>query len=251
MRRKLIAGNWKMNRSPVEADSLAQALKQALCDVAAVDLLVAPPLLAIPAVVARLKQSNIAVGAQNLHHEVSGAFTGEISGEMLKQAGVSACLIGHSERRQLFGDTDEWVAKKVQAALRAKLQPILCVGETLAERDAGKAQEVVIRQVLAGLGRTPPEVVAGMVIAYEPVWAIGTGRTASPEQAQEMHACIRALLRGQYPAFVARDTRVLYGGSVKGSNARSLLSQPDVDGALVGGASLSVDEFKLIVEGAV
>lgn len=250
MRRKLIAGNWKMNRTPVEADTLAQALKQALRDVTAVDLLVTPTFLAIPAVVARLKQSNIAVGAQNLHPEVSGAFTGEISGEMLRQAGVSACLIGHSERRQLFGDTDEIVARKVQAALRAGLQPILCVGETLAERDGGQAEAVVIRQVLAGLGRCAPEVVAGMVLAYEPVWAIGTGRTATPEQAQEMHACIRSLLRQSYPAFVARDMRVLYGGSVKGSNARSLLGQPDVDGALVGGASLVVDEFQAIVAGA-
>ncbi len=250
MRRKLIAGNWKMNRTPVEADTLAQALKQALRDVTAVDLLVTPTFLAIPAVVARLKQSNIAVGAQNLHPEVSGAFTGEISGEMLKQAGVSACLIGHSERRQLFGDTDEIVARKVQAALRAGLQPILCVGETLAERDGGQAEAVVIRQVLAGLGRCAPEVVAGMVLAYEPVWAIGTGRTATPEQAQEMHACIRSLLRQSYPAFVARDMRILYGGSVKGSNARSLLGQPDVDGALVGGASLVVDEFQAIVAGA-
>lgn len=250
MRRKLIAGNWKMNRTPVEADTLAQALKQALRDVTAVDLLVTPTFLAIPAVVARLKQSNIAVGAQNLHPEVSGAFTGEISGEMLRQAGVSACLIGHSERRQLFGDTDEIVARKVQAALRAGLQPILCVGETLAERDGGQAEAVVIRQVLAGLGRCAPEVVAGIVLAYEPVWAIGTGRTATPEQAQEMHACIRSLLRQSYPAFVARDMRILYGGSVKGSNARSLLGQPDVDGALVGGASLVVDEFQAIVAGA-
>jgi triosephosphate isomerase len=169
---------------------------------------------------------------------------------MLKQAGVSACLIGHSERRQLFGDTDEIAARKVQAALRAGLQPILCVGETLAERDGGQAEAVVIRQVLAGLGRCAPEVVAGMVLAYEPVWAIGTGRTATPEQAQEMHACIRSLLRQSYPAFVARDMRILYGGSVKGSNARSLLGQPDVDGALVGGASLVVDEFQAIVAGA-
>lgn len=250
MRRKLIAGNWKMHRSPPEADGLAANLRKVIVDADHADIVVAPTFLSIPAVVARLKHSHIGVAAQNVHAQTQGAFTGEISAEMLKAAGVEWCIVGHSERRQLFAEDDAVVTAKVGACLRAGLRPILCVGETLTERDAGQAEAVVQRQVLAVFSTLSPEVAAGLCIAYEPVWAIGTGRTASPAQAQEMHAFIRGLLATRFPAFVARGMRILYGGSVKGSNAKALLSQPDVDGALVGGASLVAEEFAAIIDGA-
>jgi triosephosphate isomerase len=250
MRRKLLVGNWKMNRNPVEADALAGSLRKLLSEATFADIVVAPPFLSIPAVVSRLRHSNIEVGAQNLHAEASGAFTGEISGEMLKTAGVAWCIVGHSERRQIFGEDDRLVSAKVQACLRAGLRPILCVGETLAERDAGQVDAVVSRQVEAVFQKLNADIAATITIAYEPVWAIGTGRTASPEQAQEVHATIRGLLAAHFPSFVARTSRILYGGSVKGSNARSLLGQADVDGALVGGASLVPEDFAAIVEGA-
>ncbi len=249
-RRPFVAGNWKMHKTPAEADALAEALKRALVGQAQVDVAVAPTFLALPAVVARLKHSGVHVAAQNLHPEPSGAFTGEISGEMLRAVGVSYCIVGHSERRQLFGDTDAFVEKKVQACFRAGLLPILCVGETLAEREAGQAETVVRRQLAAALGKLQPDQMPSVTIAYEPVWAIGTGKVATPGQAQEMHATIREWLAERYPPFVPRGMRILYGGSVKGSNAAGLLSQPDIDGALVGGASLVVDEFLAIVAGA-
>jgi triosephosphate isomerase len=249
-RRPLIAGNWKMFRGPVEADALAAQLKRALVDVGSVDVAVAPPFLSIPAVVSRLKHSGVQVGGQNLHAEVQGAFTGEISGEMLKQSGCSFVLVGHSERRTLFGETDAVVQKKLAAALRAQLTPLLCVGETLSERDAGQVDAVVTRQLHAAYGALGAEQAAQVVIAYEPVWAIGTGRTASADQAQAVHATIRGWLAARYPAWLAAQSRVLYGGSVKAGNATSLLSQPDIDGALVGGASLDADEFVRIIQAA-
>ena len=249
-RRPLIAGNWKMFRGPVEADALAAQLKRALVDVGSVDVAVAPPFLSIPAVVSRLKHSGVQVGGQNLHAEVQGAFTGEISGEMLKQSGCSFVLVGHSERRTLFGETDAVVQKKLAAALRAQLTPLLCVGETLSERDAGQVDAVVTRQLHAAYGALGAEQAAQVVIAYEPVWAIGTGRTASADQAQAVHATVRGWLAARYPAWLAAQSRVLYGGSVKAGNATSLLSQPDIDGALVGGASLDADEFVRIIQAA-
>lgn len=246
-RRPFIAGNWKMHKGPAEADALAEVLKRALTGQGSVDVAVAPPFLSVPAVVARLKHSGVHVAAQNLHWEQQGAFTGEISGEMLRQAGVTYCIVGHSERRALFGDTDAVVEKKVHACFRAGLLPIVCVGETLDERESGQAEAVVRRQLAAALGKLTADQLPSVTLAYEPVWAIGTGRTASPAQAQEMHATIREWLAERYPPFVPRGMRILYGGSVKGSNAAGLLSQPDIDGALVGGAALVSEDFLAIV----
>ena len=249
-RRPFIAGNWKMHKGPAEADALAEVLKRALVGQASVDVAVAPPFLAIPAVIARLKHSGVHVAAQNLHWEQQGAFTGEISGEMLRQVGVNYCIVGHSERRALFGETDAVVEKKVHACFRAGLLPILCVGETLEERESGQAEAVVRRQLAAALGSLSADQLPSVTLAYEPVWAIGTGRTASPAQAQEMHATIREWLAERYPPFVPRGMRILYGGSVKGSNAAGLMSQPDIDGALVGGAALVSEDFLAIVAAA-
>lgn len=249
-RRPFVAGNWKMFKSPAEADTLAEALKRQLVNQSRVDVAVAPPFLAIPTVVARLKHSGVHVASQNLHSEVSGAFTGEISAEMLRAAGVTYAIVGHSERRQLFGETDAMVEKKVHACFRGGLLPIVCVGETLAEREGGTAEAVVQRQLAAALGRLLPDQLPTVTIAYEPVWAIGTGKVATPTQAQEMHATIREWLASHFPPFVQASVRILYGGSVKGSNAAGLLGQPDIDGALVGGASLIADDFLAIVSAA-
>ncbi len=249
-RRPFVAGNWKMHKTPAEADALAEALKRVLVEEAAVDVAVAPPSLAIPAVVARLKHSGVGVAAQDLHEAASGAYTGCVSGEMLRSVGVTWALVGHSERRQLFGETDAVVAKKVQACFRSGLLPILCVGETLPEREAGNEEAVVARQLDVALAGLHADQLPGVTIAYEPVWAIGTGKVATPAQAQDMHAFIRGWLASRYPAFVPRGVRILYGGSVKGANAAGLLGQADIDGALVGGASLDAAEFLAIVAAA-
>ena len=249
-RRPFVAGNWKMYKGPVEADVLAMALKKVLVDVGNVDVAVAPPFLSIAAVSARLRHSGIALAGQSLHPAAEGAFTGEVSGEHLKAAGCAYVIVGHSERRTLFGETDALVAAKLQAALRSGLLPILCVGETLAERDGGQAAAVVTRQLDVALAGLPADQAAGVTIAYEPVWAIGTGRSASPDQAQEMHATVRAFLLSRFPAFVGAQARIQYGGSVKPGNAAALLSQPDIDGALVGGASLDADDFFAIIRAA-
>ncbi len=249
-RRPLVVGNWKMNKGPQEADALAVQLKVVIQDYPAVDVGVAPTFLALPAVAERLKHTAVQVVAQNCHPEVSGAYTGEVSPEMLRQLGVTWCLVGHSERRQIFGESDSFVGQKVRGCLRAGVLPILCVGETLAERDAGQAEAVVQRQLDAGLAGLPTDQLASVTIAYEPVWAIGTGRNASPQQAQEIHAFIRSYLEDRYPPFVSRSMRILYGGSVKGSNAAGLLGQADIDGALVGGAALTRDDFVAIVAAA-
>ncbi len=249
MRRPFIAGNWKLHKAPGEADALAEQLKRTLADVTSVDIAVAPTFLAIPAVVARLRHSNIGVASQNVAIEAQGAFTGEVSAEMLKNAGVQYAIVGHSERRQIFGETDAIVNRKVQACFRAGLSPILCVGETLPERDAGQEEAVVGRQLEAGLAGLSADQVGTVTIAYEPVWAIGTGKVATPAQANDVHAFIRGWL-GRYPSFVPRSVRIQYGGSVKGSNAAGLLTQPEIDGALVGGAALSVEDFVAIVKAA-
>jgi triosephosphate isomerase len=249
-RRPFICGNWKMHKAPAEADALGDALKRALGGQTAVDVAVAPTFLALPAVAARLKHSGVHVAAQNLHSEAQGAYTGEVSGEMLRTLGVTWCIVGHSERRQLFGDTDAIVQKKVGACFRSGLLPILCVGETLEERDAGQEQQMVERQLAAALQGLVADQLPSVTLAYEPVWAIGTGRNATPAQAQEMHAFIRAWLTANYPPFVPRAVRIQYGGSVKASNAAGLLSQPDIDGALVGGAALVAEEFVGIVKAA-
>ncbi len=249
-RRPFIAGNWKMNLGPGEADVLAMALKRDLQDRQGVDVTVAPPFLSIPEVVSRLRATGIQIAAQDCHWQASGAWTGEVSAGMVRAAGCTQVLVGHSERRQHFGETDKTVNLKVQAALGTDLHPIVCVGETLSERDAGEAVSVVERQLEGGLAGLGAEHLERMTLAYEPVWAIGTGRTASPEQAQEMHAAIRAWLTARFSGGAANGLRILYGGSVTPANAGLLLARPDIDGALVGGASLKAETFLPIVEAA-
>ncbi len=249
-RRPFIAGNWKMNLGPAAADTLARELRAAMVDHVQVDVAVAPPAISIPAVVARLKHTPVFVSGQTLHPKDSGAHTGCISGPMLREAGCQYVIIGHSERRRDNAETDSVVQEKTRAALAAGLLPIVCVGETLEQRDQGQATEVVSTQLSAAFDGLAPDQAATITIAYEPVWAIGTGRAATPDMAQDMHAAIRAWLRRTYPAFVADSVRIQYGGSVKPGNARALLQQPDIDGALVGGASLSADSFVAIVDAA-
>jgi len=246
-RRPFIAGNWKMNLSPQAAGELAASLKSALIDETGVDVLVAPTALAIPTVVDALRHTGLMVAAQDIHPSTHGAFTSQVSGPMFREAGCSHALVGHSERRSLFGDDDAVVNAKVHAAFASGLLPILCIGETLEEREAGQAEAVVGRQLAHGLNGLEPDQVVATTIAYEPVWAIGTGVTATPSQAQEMHAFIRGWLGTTYPPFVANQTRIQYGGSVKPANAVELLNQPDIDGALVGGASLTAESFVAIV----
>ncbi len=250
MRRQLIAGNWKMNMLNTDAVSLARQVKLKVMGFHRVDVLVCPPSTALTQVSEVLGDSEVSLGSQNLHDRRSGAFTGEISGEMIRSAGAGWVIVGHSERRQLFGDTDEWINRKLHAALEAGLHPIFCVGESLEEREAGALSEVISRQVRVGAGDLTPELLQHVVLAYEPVWAIGTGKTATPEQAQEVHALIRGLVQELGGEAVSGELRILYGGSVKPDNAGELLSQPDIDGALVGGASLKADDFCLIAQAA-
>ncbi|MGH8011936.1 MAG: triose-phosphate isomerase [Candidatus Binataceae bacterium] len=252
MRKKLFAGNWKMNMTPNEGRILVMALRAELDrDAAALaqdsEVMVAPPFLTIPAVSQGLAGSNIALGAQNVHFEDKGAFTGEVSAPMLRAFGVTYVIIGHSERRHIFHETDELIGKRVVAALAHRLIPILCVGETLAQRDSGKSVTVVLGQLQAGLALTlgGARTKTPLVIAYEPVWAIGTGRNATPEQAQEVHGALREALHDKLEDAAA--VRILYGGSVSPDNVDSLMAKPDIDGALVGGASLKADSFARIV----
>jgi triosephosphate isomerase len=247
MRRPIIVGNWKMHKTIPEAVALVQALKAAVADVRDVDVGVAPPFTALMAVAQALRDSTIALAAQNMHWEPQGAFTGEISAAMLADIGCQRVIIGHSERRQMFAETDEAVNKKLHAALAARLDPILCVGETLAQRDGGVTFQVLERQVRGALAGISAEAIGRVVIAYEPVWAIGTGKTATPEQAQEVHAFIRGLLGELYGKALADAIRIQYGGSVNAGNIQALMAQPDVDGALVGGASLDAASFARIV----
>jgi len=248
MRRPVIAGNWKMYKLIAEAVQTVVELKPLVAAVTHCEIVVAPPFTALWAVAQRLEGSNIQIAAQDVC-EVNGfgARTGEISALMLRDVGCRYVIIGHSERRQFYGETDELVRRKVGAALEAGLTPIVCVGETLQEREAGCAEVVVKRQVEAALSELRPEEVARLLIAYEPVWAIGTGRTASPEQAQTMHAYIRQRVAALVGGKVADSLRILYGGSVRPDNIRSLMAEPDIDGALVGGASLDPRSFSEIV----
>jgi triosephosphate isomerase len=252
MRKKLFAGNWKMNLTPVEGRALIAELRADLDrDAAALakdrEVMVAPPFLAIPAVAQALAGSSILLGAQNAHYEEKGAFTGEVSAAMLKAFFVTHVILGHSERRHVFGESDDLVGKRVAGAIAKRLVAILCVGETLEERDRGRTVEVVLRQLQHGLAPVTNDDAARVVIAYEPVWAIGTGRTATPEQAQEVHAAIREALRDHFNREAAKDIRILYGGSVTAENVDSLVAKPDIDGALVGGASLKATSFARIV----
>jgi triosephosphate isomerase len=246
MRRKLIAGNWKMYKTTAEAVALVEAIKKGAAG-APGDTLVAPPFTSLVAAVAAAKGSPVAVAAQNMHSEKEGAFTGEVSPTMLKDVGVTHVILGHSERRQYFAETDQGVARKTKAALDNGLLPISCVGETLAEREAGRTMEVVGRQVDAILDAVTADEAKKVVIAYEPVWAIGTGKVATPEQAQEVHAFIRQRIAAKHGKAVADVLRILYGGSVKPDNVKGLMALPDVDGALVGGASLKAESFLKLV----
>jgi triosephosphate isomerase len=245
----LIAGNWKMNLDRAAAVALAAAIAERSKSIAAADLVIFPPSVYIDAVRAVLAGSSVAYGAQNMYHEPNGAFTGELSAAMLADLGCRYVILGHSERRHILGETDEAVNKKTRSALAAGLVPIVCVGELLAEREAGQTAAVIRRQVEGSLAGLSAAEVAGLVIAYEPVWAIGTGRVATPEQAEEVHKDLRTILSDRYNRATAEAVRILYGGSVKASNAAELLAQGDVDGALVGGASLKADEFLGIANG--
>ncbi len=250
MRKPIIAGNWKLNLTERDAVILVTALRNALVDVTEVDIVVCPVVTAIAVVHDVLLESNIAIGAQNLYWEDSGAFTGEVSAPLLKEIGVEYVIIGHSERRQFFGETNQTVNKKIRAALKHGLTPIVCVGEVLAEREANKTFEVIRAQCKESLAGFSADEMKVMVIAYEPVWAIGTGKTATPAQAQEVHKFIRELLVKMHNEEVAEMLRIQYGGSVKPDNIAELMAQPDIDGALVGGASLKADSFVSIVKNA-
>ncbi len=244
----LIAGNWKMHKTPAETAELLSALVARLpATLSDREVVVAPPFTALEAAARALRGSPIRLSAQNLHAETYGAFTGEVSGPMLKAVGCQYVIIGHSERRQYYGETDEQVAQKVKAAQRDGLTPIMCMGETLAERERGDMFSVISRQIRAGLAGQTGQAIATLVLAYEPIWAIGTGKTASPEQAQEVHATIRQTLGELAGQSSAATVRIVYGGSVKPDNVDGLLAQPDIDGALVGGASLQADSFARIV----
>ncbi len=243
MRRPLVAGNWKMNLDRAGAVALARAIVEKAGSVNSVDLLVCPPSVYLDAVHQTLVDSSVALGAQNMYHEAKGAFTGETSAAMLMDMGCRYVILGHSERRHILGETDAQVRAKTAAALAAALTPIVCVGEQLAEREAGQTGAVIRRQVEGSLAGFTADEVARIVIAYEPVWAIGTGQVASPQQAEEVHLDLRRILTERYNASTADKVRILYGGSVKASNAAELLAQPNIDGALVGGASLQADEF--------
>jgi triosephosphate isomerase (TIM) len=248
-RKKFVCGNWKMHKTVPEALALVRELRDGLGEAAgAVQVAVAPPFTALQPVAQALRGGPVELAAQNVHWESQGAFTGEVSASMLADAGCRHCIVGHSERRQLFGETDEAVRKKAGAVLMAGMLPIVCVGETLQEREANRTLEVVERQVRAALSGMAGQF-AALTVAYEPVWAIGTGKTATSAQAQEVHAAIRKILR-ELGGAAADAVRIQYGGSVKPDNAAELLSQPDVDGALVGGASLKAKDFIAIVKGA-
>jgi triosephosphate isomerase len=253
MRKPFAAGNWKMNTNSRTGVELAKRLAEGASDSAGHDVTVAicPPFVYLQAVAKALNGSNIALGAQDVYFEPDGAFTGEISVSMLKDIGCTYSICGHSERRHVIGETDELINKKVKAAINGGLLPILCVGELIEERQAGQTNDVVIRHVEKGLAGLGEEKIKAVTIAYEPVWAIGTGLTATPDQAQEVHEFIRELLGKMYNEEIADEIRILYGGSVKPSNAADLMRQPDVDGTLVGGASLKADDFLAIIEASI
>ena len=253
MRKELIAGNWKMHLLPAGARALVERIRAEIDHDAATlakdrEVMVAPPAILIPAVAQALAGSSIMLGAQNMHFEDKGAFTGEIAPPMLHAYGVTHVILGHSERRHIFHETDELINKKVLAAIHHRMTPILCVGETQGEHDGGRALDVVLRQLQRGLEGVGDDHMTRVVIAYEPVWAIGTGRTATPEQAESIHGAIRGAILERYGRERADTVRIIYGGSVNDENVDSLVSKPDIDGALVGGASLKADSFARIVK---
>jgi len=247
MRKPIMAGNWKLNKTPNETIVFVEEIKPLLAGINDVEIVICPPFTSINVAAYLTKNTNIKVGAQNLFWEKSGAFTGEVSGDMLKELGCEYVIIGHSERRQYFGETDATINKKIFAAFAATLVPIVCVGETLQEREAGKVEAVLSTQVREGLKGLNARDHSKLVIAYEPVWAIGTGRTATPEQANEAHIIIRKLLKEIFGE-TAESIRIQYGGSVKPENVKELMAQSDIDGALIGGAALKADSFEKLVK---
>lgn len=248
MRRPLMAGNWKMHKNIPEAIAMVKELKPLISDVKDVDVLICPVFTAIYPLANEVKGSNIQIGAQNVYWEPKGAFTGEIAVSMLSDAGCSFVIIGHSERRQYFAETDETVNKRTKATLNANLIPIVCVGETLQERESDNTFKVIEKQVREGIKNFSKEEAEKIVIAYEPVWAIGTGKTATPQQAQDVHEFIRKIYSQMYGADIADKVRILYGGSVKPDNVSELMKQKDIDGGLVGGASLEASSFAKLVK---
>lgn len=249
MRKKIIAGNWKMNKTPSEAEALVKEIIEKSAN-AACDVVVCPAAVCLDRVCKAAEGTKVAVGAQNVHFEESGAFTGELAGNMLSEIGVEYVIIGHSERRQYFGETDETVNKRTLAAIKAGLCPIVCVGETLTEREQGIMEETVRRQTKIALLNVEKAAAASLVIAYEPVWAIGTGKTATADQAEEVCAIIRDTVKNLYDTDTAEKIRIQYGGSMNAKNAAELLSKPDIDGGLIGGASLKPDDFAVIISAA-
>ena len=247
MRTPLIVANWKMNKTVQEALAYATVLRELVSEVTEVEIVIAPPFTALHAVAATFVNTPVGIAGQDLHWEAEGTFTGEVSAAMLREAGAEYVIIGHSERRQLFGETDEWVNVKIRAAISARLTPIVCVGETLAEQESDQTFSVLDRQLDQGLANLSVQEVAALVVAYEPVWAIGTGRNATAAQAQDAHAHIRQRLATHAGDIATRTARVIYGGSVKPGNVSELSAQTDVDGALVGGASLEAASFAQIV----
>jgi triosephosphate isomerase (TIM) len=248
MRIPVIAGNWKMYKTPSEADRFVRELLPRVAGVSGVEIVLAPPFTSLCAVAAGTRGTNVAVASQNLHFADEGAYTGEISPRMVKESGAKYAILGHSERRHYFGETDEQVNRKVQAAQGAGLIPILCIGEMLAEREGGNTFPVVERQLRRGLAKVPAASAGTLLVAYEPVWAIGTGKTATPEQAQEVHGFLRGILASLWEDAAAGAVRILYGGSVKPENISDLMARMDIDGGLVGGASLSPESFERIVK---
>jgi triosephosphate isomerase len=250
-RKVIIAGNWKMNKTAAEGKALVEELKPLVAGLDNVEIGVAPTFTSLAAVVEAAKGSNIKVGAQNVHWAENGAFTGEISAEMLKEVGVDFVIVGHSERRQYFGETDETVNLRTKAALAAGLDVIVCIGELLEEREGGKTEEILETQLKGGLAGLTAEDMAKIVIAYEPVWAIGTGKTATPEMAEETQAFCRKVIADIFGAGVAEAVRIQYGGSMKAENSQELVAQADIDGGLIGGASLKADSFAALIKNAV
>lgn len=251
MRKPFIAGNWKLNNTREESRALVKALIALVGDVKGVEIAVAPSFTSLETVADAIKGSNIQLSAQNVAYATGGVYTGEVSPAQLLDVGCTHVIIGHSERRQYFGESNETVAKRVRVALDAGLVPIMCVGESLEERESGKTFDVVLTQLIEGLVHVKDDEAETIVIAYEPVWAIGTGKTATPAQAQEVHASIRAKLTERFGSAKAEAIRLQYGGSVNAANAKELLGQKDIDGALVGGASLKADAFAAIINAAV
>ncbi|MCF7871082.1 MAG: triose-phosphate isomerase [Candidatus Omnitrophica bacterium] len=248
MRKPFIAGNWKMNKTAEEAAGLAGKIKENVGNFEEVDILICPPYTSLLAAGQAVKDSLIELGAQNMHWENSGAFTGEVSPQMVKESGCKFVIAGHSERRKYFSETNQEVNKKIKAAISAGLLPIVCIGETLEQREQKKEREVVEKQLKEGFDSLPEEDLGKITVAYEPVWAIGTGKTASGEQAEEMHSFIREWFKNAYSSQTAEKLRLLYGGSVKPGNIKELISKENIDGALVGGASLKADDFTEIVK---